>query len=668
MKDIKKRVEELRDLIRHHDWRYYALSEPEISDKEYDEFLRELKGLEEKRPELVASDSPTQRLTNVLQEGFKTVAHRVKMLSLDNTYSYDEIRGWQVRLRKGLGGQIVDYVAEPKIDGVSISLTYKKGVLEMGATRGDGERGEDVTVNIKTIAAIPLKLLADKPPELLEVRGEIYMPKDELERLNKERQKEGSDLFANPRNAASGSLKLLDQKLVKERKLSCFIHSFGVSSGISLGTHYEFLNLAKKWGLRVSPDFKLCKTIDEVIDFCRAFEPKRGKLDYEVDGVVIKLNSFKQRAALGETLKSPRWAIAYKYPAHQATTELKDIITQVGRTGVITPVAVLSPVECAGVVIKHATLHNFDEIERLGIKIGDRVIIERAGEVIPKVVKVVTSVRSGKEKVFKIPKNCPVCQSAIVKEKADEVAFRCVNPACPAQLEKSLLHFSSRDAMDIEGLGEAAVVQLVRNKKVRDFSDIYALKKGDLLTLDLFKDKKADNLIAAIEKSKKQPLHRLIYGLGIRHVGEKAAYVLAQKFGVMDDLGRAKKEDIDAIYEFGGEIAWSLTDFFAQAENKKLIANLKRAGLNMSEPQKRKAAALSGKVFVFTGELPSFSRPQAERMVRDLGGNAAANVSSKTDFVVAGQGAGSKIAKAKKLGVKIINEKEFMEAIKWNQK
>lgn len=663
MKDIEKRIEELRNLIRHHDRRYYALSEPEISDKEYDGFLKELKELEKAHPELITPDSPTQRLTNVLQDGFKTVAHKVKMLSLDNTYSYDEIRDWQVRVHKGIGTQKVEYVAEPKIDGVSIALTYKNGVLELGATRGDGERGEDVTLNIKTIAAIPLKLLTDNPPELLEVRGEIYMPKDEFERLNKARLKEGSGLFANPRNAASGSLKLLDTKLVKERKLSCFIHSFGASSRMSLDTHYEFLNLAKKWGLRVNPDFKLCRTLDEVIDFCRAFEPKKGKLDYEVDGVAIKVNSFKQRAALGETLKSPRWAIAYKYPARQATTKLEDIIVQVGRTGVITPVAMLSPVECAGVVIKHATLHNFDEIERLGIKIGDRVIIERAGEVIPKVVKVVTSVRSGKEKPFKIPKNCPVCQSAIVKEKADDVAYRCVNPSCPAQIEKSLLHFASRDAMDIEGMGEAVVAQLVRDKKVRDFSDIYALKKGDLLTLDLFKDKKADNLIAAIEKSKKQPLHRLIYGLGIRHAGEKAAYMLAQKFETMDNLERAKKEEIDAIYEFGSEIADSVAEFFHRPENKKLIANLKRAGLNMSEPQKRTLDILSGKVFVFTGELSAFSRAQAERIARDLGGNAASSVSSKTDFVVAGESAGSKLDKAKKLGVKIIGEKEFMKLI-----
>ncbi|MDP1853382.1 MAG: NAD-dependent DNA ligase LigA [Candidatus Omnitrophota bacterium] len=664
MKSIEKRIEELRNLIRHHDWRYYAFSEPEISDKEYDILLKELKDLEKKHPELVTPDSPTQRLTNVLQKRFKTVKHAVKMFSLDNTYSYDEIKDWVARACKGLSKNVeVEYVAELKIDGVSIALTYRKGTLELGATRGDGETGEGVTLNIKTIAAIPLKLLAENPPELLEVRGEVYLPKEEFARLNKQREKDGEAVFVNPRNAASGSLKLLDAKLTASRNLSCFIHSFGIIEGFTVESQFEFLNLAKKWGLRVNPHLKLCKNLDEVIGFCELFKDKKEKLEYEIDGIVIKINSFIQQRTLGATLKSPRWAIAYKYPAKQATTRILNIIPQVGRTGVITPVAELSPVECGGVTIQHATLHNFDEIERLGARIGDKVIIERAGAVIPKIVKVVDSLRSGKEKIFKIPKKCPVCNSDVVKEKEEEVAYRCVNVSCPAQIEKSLIHFASRPAMDIEGVGEAVVAQLVKKKIVRDFSGMYSLKKEDLLTLELFKDKKADNLISAIENRKNQPLSKLIYALGIRHVGEKAAYVLAKEFTTMEKLSDAKKEDIDAIYEFGSEIAESVTDFFAQAENRKLISRLKAAGVNMVEPQSKGGSTLGGKTLCFTGELSAFSRIKAEKNVRDLGGNAVKEVSRSTDFVVVGKNPGSKFDKAKKFGVKIIGEKEFIALI-----
>ncbi|MEK6715364.1 MAG: NAD-dependent DNA ligase LigA, partial [Candidatus Omnitrophota bacterium] len=666
--------------IRHHDWRYYALSQPEISDKEYDDLLKELKELEAKYSELITLDSPTQRLTNVLQKGFKTVKHAVKMFSLDNAYSYDEIKDWDERVHKGLNSERsrrIEYTAELKIDGVSIALTYKKGILELGATRGDGETGEDVTFNVRTIPAIPLKLLTDNPPQILEVRGEVYMPKKEFERLNKERKKQGEDLFANPRNVASGSLKLLDTKLTALRNLSCFIHSFGIIEGMKIESQYDFLNLAKKWSLRINPDFKLCKNLDEVFDFCKFYEDKKGKLDYQIDGIVIKVNAFKQQAILGSTLKSPRWAVAYKYPAKQATTRIINIIPQVGRTGVITPVAELEPVECGGVVIQHATLHNFDEIERLGVRIGDRVIIERAGEVIPKIIKAVESLRTGEEKIFKIPKKCPVCSGKVVKKHtpglrgkagappsaAEEVAYRCVNVSCPAQIEKSLIHFASRDALDIEGLGEAVANQLVEKKKVRDFADIYQLAREDFLGLELFRDKKADNLISAIEKSKHRPLSRLIYALGIRHVGEKAAYVLAYEFKTMDKLANTSKEEIDSIYEFGSKIASSVEDFFSQPENKKLITRLKDAGLNMIEPEVGEARRLSGKAFVFTGELSGFSRSQAEKIVRDLGGNSASAVTKNTDFVVVGVNPGSKFDKAKKLGVKIIDETEFKKMI-----
>lgn len=667
---IKSHIEKLRDEIRHHEYCYYVLNQPEISDKEYDELVKKLKGLEEKHPELITPDSPTQRVGGEPLEGFKQVKHKVKMLSLDNTYSFEELKDWDERVHKGLHrGEKVEYVAELKIDGVSISLTYEKGILKIGATRGDGETGEDITLDLKTIRAIPLKLLPstiDHGPLTLEVRGEVYMAKKDFEKLNKERAKVGEVFFANPRNSAAGSLKLLDPKLVAERKLSCFIHSFAIlEGGEAMKNQWEFLQTAKKLGLRTNPNNKLCKDLDEIIEFCKIWQGKRDLLDYEIDGIVIKVNSFAQQKSLGFTMKSPRWACAYKFPAKQATTKLKDIRVQVGRTGVITPVAELEPVECGGVTIKHATLHNFDEIERLGVKIGDRVVLERAGEVIPKIVKVVETVRTGKEKAFKIPTKCPVCGSEITKEKEEEVAYRCINPSCPAQIERGLVHFASRSAMDIEGMGEATVEQLVRNKMVKDFADIYFLTKDDLLKLQFFADKKAENLLEAIKKSKHHPLSRLLYALGIRHAGEKAAFVLAQKFGALDKIMSSKKEDFDAIHEVGSVMAESVEDFFKQEGTKKLISKLKKAGVNMSEPRKKAGVQpFSGKTFVFTGELVEFARQEAERLVRELGGNASSSVSENTDFVVAGDNPGSKYDKAKKLGVKIIDEKKFRKMVK----
>lgn len=668
--DTKQQIEKLREQIRHHDYRYYVLNQPEVSDKEYDDLLKKLKALEDAHPGLVTPDSPTQRVGGEPVKGFKTVKHRVKMLSLDNTYSFDELKDWGGRVKKGLHHtEKVEYTAELKIDGVSISLIYEDGSLVIGATRGDGETGEDVTLNLKTIPSIPLRLLRNTQhpiPSTLEVRGEVYMSKKDFEDLNKARAREGDALFANPRNSAAGSLKLLDPKLVSERNLTCFIHSFGIlEKGRTPEGQWEFLEQAKKWGLRTNPSNKLCGSLKEVIEFCEKWQEKRDALDYEIDGIVVKVNSFDQQKSLGFTLKSPRWACAYKFPAKQATTRLKDIKVQVGRTGVITPVAELEPVECAGVTIRHATLHNFDEIERLGVKIGDKVVLERAGEVIPKIIKAVESVRTGKERAFKIPAKCPACGGEITKEKEEEVAYRCVNPSCPAQLERGLAHFASRGAMDIEGMGEAAVEQLMNNKMLKDFADIYFLNKEDLLKLELYKDKKAQNLLSAIEKSKRQPLSRLLFALGIRHVGEKAAFVLARRFGTMDKVMSAKKEEVDAIHEIGSVMAESIEDFFAQEGTKKLITKLKKAGVNMSEPKGKTGSsrALAGKTFVFTGELSGFSRQEAERLVRELGGNAGSSVSVKTDFVVAGEIPGSKYDKAKKLGVKIIGEKEFKEMI-----
>lgn len=637
---------------------YYVLDQPEISDKEYDDLMGELKKIEDSYPQYKSDDSPTVRLIGGVLEGFKTVKHKQKMLSLDNTYSFEELRDWQERVRKGLvAHEKVQYVTELKIDGVSANIIYVKGKLSIGATRGDGETGEDVTANIKTIRAIPLVFLGKNIPDFIEIRGEVYMGRKDFIRLNKEREAAAELLFANPRNAASGSLKLLDTAIVAERRLSFFAHSLGEQKGLDIATHWEFLEKLKEWGIRTNPASKLCKDIDEVIDCCKSWQEGREKLNYEIDGVVIKVNSITSQHRLGFTLKSPRWAVAYKFPARQATTEVLRIILNVGRTGVITPVAQLKPVECSGVIIKHATLHNFDEVRRLNVREGDRVLIERAGDVIPKVVKVIQ--HKGKSPLA-IPKACPACSGKVVKEKEEEVAYRCINPSCPAQLERGLLHFACREAMDIQGLGESVVGQLVSKKMVGDFADIYYLKKEDLLKLELFKDKKTQNLLEAIENSKKQPLSRLIYALGIRHVGEKAAYVLARKFATLDKLIQAKKEDLDAIYEVGIVMAESIVDFFKQDVTRELIKKLKSANLNFKEEVvKIKKSPLTGKTVVFTGELISFKRQEAERLVRERGGNAASSVSKQTDWVVAGSNPGSKYDKAKKLGIKIIDEKEF---------
>ena len=612
--EIKKKIEDLRERIRRHDYQYYALSSPEILDKEYDNLMLSLKSLEDKYPQYKTDASPTVRLIGGILAGFKTVRHRQRMVSLDNAFSFEELQAWDERVHKGLSrNDLVEYVIELKIDGVSANVTYKEGKLIVGATRGDGEIGEDITQNIKTIRAIPLVLLGKELPDFIELRGEVYMESEDFEFLNKEREKNGEVFFANPRNATSGSLKLLDSSLVAKRRLNFFAHSLGEHKGVAFKTHWEFIGQLKKWGMRTNPNSNLCKNLDEVIDYCKSWEKKREKLSYDIDGVVVKVNNLAMQKVLGFTLRSPRWAVAYKFPAHQATTCLKNILVQVGRTGVITPVAELEPVECAGVTIKHATLHNFDEIKRLGIKVGDRVLLERAGEVIPKIVKTVESVRTGKERDFKVPDACPVCSAKIVKEKEEEVAYRCINSSCPAQLERGLAHFASRGAMDIEGMGESLVAQLVKKGLVKDFADIYALKKEDLLKLDLFKDKKSENILQAIDRSKDRPLSRLIYGLGIRHVGEKAAYILAQKFHTLEKLEKAKYEDLDSIYEVGEVMAGSILKFFRLQTTRGLLRKLKAQGLNLEEKAiSVKKSALNEKAVVFTGELKNFSRRQAK--------------------------------------------------------
>ncbi|OQX88315.1 MAG: DNA ligase (NAD(+)) LigA [Candidatus Omnitrophica bacterium 4484_70.2] len=665
LKKIKEKIEKLRELIRYHDWRYYVLADPEISDKEYDDLLKELKKLEEKYPQFITSDSPTQRVSGAVLEGFPTVKHRIKMLSLDNTYSIEELKEWEEKIKRMLKRDVkLEYTAELKIDGVSCALLYRDGLLVQGATRGDGERGEDITPNIRTISTIPLRLMGKDFPSRIEVRGEIYMEKEDFKKLNEERKKKGESPFANPRNAASGSLKLLDPRLVKERNLKCFIHSFGWVEGVEFDTHYQFLSKVREWGLRVNPATRCCKDLEEVIQYCKEWQERKDSLEYEVDGVVVKVNSFSLQKELGATLKSPRWAVAYKFPAHQATTTVEDIIFSVGRTGMVTPVAMLKPVECGGVVISRATLHNFDEIERLDVRVKDTVLIERAGEVIPKIVKVIISKRKKGAKKVKVPQACPVCGGKIMKEKEEEVYWFCINPNCPARLKQSLLHFASRAALDIEGLGESVVNELVERKMVKSLVDIYKLTKEDFLRLPLFAEKKADNLYHAIGESKKRSLARFLYGLGIRYVGEKIAQVLAKKFRDIDKFFELKEPDLERIPEIGPMVASSVVKFFSQPQVKEMIEEFKRLGFNLKEEEKIKKNILKGKVFVFTGELEDFTRTQAQKVVEELGGKWSSSVSKNTNYVVVGKNPGSKFEKAKKLGVRMIREEEFKKLLK----
>lgn len=655
----------LREQIRRHDRLYYVLSRPEISDYEYDRLMKRLKELEEKNPELLTPDSPTQRVSGTAVKEFKSVAHSVPMLSLDNAYSPEEIKEWDERVHKNLKGLEPRYVVEAKIDGLSCSLIYEKGILVRGATRGDGTNGEDVTLNVRTIRDIPLGLSGEKIPPVLEVRGEVYMDKEDFKKLNETQKSRGLEPFVNPRNAAAGSLRQKDPKITAERRLKFFAHSFGrMEGGKPFQTHWEFLNDCPRWGFPVAPVRKLCSSIEEMISFYRDYEEKYKDLPYEIDGLVAKVNELQQQRILGATAKSPRWAVAFKYQASQAATTVKNVVFSVGRTGIITPVAELDPVPCGGVTISSATLHNFDEIERLGVRIGDRVLIERAGEVIPKVIKVISSKRKGREKSIRPPKNCPVCEATVVKEKEEEVAYRCPNPSCPAQIKRGLLHWASRDAMDIEGLGVAVVEQLVDKKLVKDFAGIYALDRQTLLGLELFADKKAENLLSAIEASKKRPLSRLLYALGIRHVGEKMARVLAQRYGELEKIRKAGLEELTRIHEIGEIVAQSIHQFFRQSQAEELIEKLSRLGLNFTEPQKAAGSSpLAGKTFVFTGGLKSLDRSEAEAKVRELGGEAASSVSKKTDYVVAGEDPGSKYDKAVKLGVKILTEEEFLKLL-----
>jgi len=659
---IKKEIESLREKIREHDDLYYVLNKPAISDREYDILYRKLKELEGAHPELIVADSPTQRVGGYPAEGFPTVKHIVPMMSMDNTYSAEELKEFDERVRKNLKGEKCEYVVELKFDGVSISLLYENGLWIRGATRGDGIEGDDVSNNLKTIRSIPLKFneRVKKVPARLELRGEVYMTKDVFESINREKEKAGEEPFKNPRNAAAGSLKLLDPRVVAKRRLNIFIWGFGYCEGMDFVRHTDFLVYLKKAGFRINPHSQLCKDIDEVIRFCDSWEGRRGKLEFEIDGMVVKVNDLKQREMLGSTSKSPRWAIAYKFPAEKALTEVEDIIVQVGRTGTITPVAILKPVHVSGSTVSRATLHNFDEIARLDVRIGDKVYIEKSGEIIPKVLSVVKEKRTGREKSFPLPDACPACGSKL-HSAPDEVALRCENAGCPAQIKERILHFASRDAMDIEGMGTAIVDQLVDKGLIKDYADIYYLKIDDIKKLDRMAEKSAANLSDAIKKSKNNDLNRLIYALGIRHVGEHSAWILADHFSCVSKLAGAGFDELTRIREIGPVVAESINDFFGNKNNMRILNRLSETNLNMSRSAvaAKAGGVLKGKTVVITGTLKNYSRSRAEELVRRLGGNPSSSVSKNTYFVVAGEEPGSKIDKAKALGVKIINEEEF---------
>lgn len=662
----RREIERLRDEIRHHDHRYYVLDNPEIDDRAYDRLLKRLGELEAAHPSLITPDSPTQRVGGAASSRFSPITHSIPMLSLDNTYDNEEFTEWYRRVEKGLSGEAFELVAELKIDGVSANLIYKDGSLSVAATRGDGTTGEDVTQNVRRIRSVPLRLSVENPPAWLEVRGEVFIETLAFDELNRTVTAEGGERFANPRNAAAGSLRQKDPSVTASRPLRFFAHSYGKIDGAEpFTTHLQFLDYCKASGLRPADNMKVCRSLDEVTSWREHLQSIRDTLPYEIDGMVVKVNDLRQQRILGFTSKSPRWAIAFKFAARQATTAIRAIRVQVGRTGTLTPVAELEPVELGGVTISNATLHNFDEIARLDARVGDTVLIQRAGDVIPKIVQVITSRRTGAEQLFTVPAACPSCGGPVTRQNEEDVAYRCLNPSCPAQIEQGLLHFAGREAMDIEGLGDSAIEQLVRRGLVATVSDIYRLKHEDLMLLDLYGSKKANNLIAAIEKSKAQPLSRLLFGLGIRHVGEKAARVLAAQFGCIDALMAADTDKLTAISDIGPVVAQSITDYFSQQSVRGLIASLKAAGVRMDEPPQQVSAhrPFEGKTFVLTGELTRYTRSEAENLIREKGGTATSSVSKKTDYLLAGTEAGSKLTKARTLGVTIIGEDEFERMI-----
>ena len=662
--EVKKRIEKLRAEIRRHDYLYYVLNQPKISDRQYDKLFAELKELEQANPQLITADSPTQRVSERPLDEFVSVRHAVAMLSMDNTYNADELKAFDERVAKALAAEKYDYVVELKIDGVAVSLRYERGVLATAATRGDGEVGDDVTANVRTIKAIPLALLdGGKIPDVLEVRGEVYMPKASFAELNEARGEAGEPLFANPRNATAGSLKLLDARITAQRNLAFFAYSIGEISQPLGENHHQVLQKLKEMGLPVNPNIKRAKDIDEVISICLGWSEKRLKLDYQIDGMVIKVNRFDQRDILGATGRAPRWCISYKFPAEQAQTIVESIDVQVGKSGILTPVANLKAVQLSGTTVKRASLHNFDELNRLDVRCSDTVIIEKAGEIIPQVVEVKKKLRAAGAKRFRIPKKCPNCGSAVAKDE-NGVYIRCINPNCLGQLKERLKYFAGRGQMDVEKLGTALIEQLVDTGLVKNFAHLYKLTKEQLAGLERMAEKSAGNVIEAIEKSKTQPLWRLIAALGIRHIGGQSAQILAEHFGSLDALMAADKETLENIDQIGPTMAESVYEYFRDAENRSVIKELLVTGVKPKRPRKRRSDKLAGKTIVVTGTLENFTRQQIEQAIRRAGGKTSSSVSKKTDFVLTGKKPSSKLDKAQKLGVKIINEKQFLDFLK----
>ena len=664
-KQVKKsvQIERLREEIRRHDELYYVGNAPEISDREYDLLMENLQKLEAEHPELITPDSPTQRVGGRPAAGFPEVVHTRQMLSLDNSYNIDELRAFDDRCLRLAEGRKLEYVAELKIDGLSLSLQYEDGLLMRGVTRGDGRIGEDVTQNARTIRSVPLRLRtqAKSIDSNLEVRGEVFIPRDVFERTNAEREERGEPRFANARNAAAGAIRQLDSRLVARRKLDMFAYDLLVNGRKPFPTHWEALDWLDAAGFRVNPHRKRCETIEEVIDFANEKEALRDELGYEIDGLVVKVNSTSLQDEFGATQKAPRWAVAYKYPARQASTKVLDIFVSVGRTGAITPVAILEPVFLAGTTVSRATLHNEDEIKRLDVKIGDWVMIEKSGEIIPKVLSVVTSKRTGKEKEFEPPENCPVC-GGLISRPEGEVVARCVAADCTAQLMGRLLHFASRRAMRIEGLGDVLAEQLVAANLVRDVGDLYSLTLEQVASLPRMAKKSASNLLSQIEASKSRDLSNLVYALGIRHVGERTAGILAHELGSLDKLTEASVEELDAIPEIGLTVAESVRDWFDDEGNRALCDRLQAAGVKTQAERRSSAQTderFAGKQFVLTGTLTGFTRDEARALIEARGGRVNSSVSKKTDYVVAGEAAGSKLDKAQTLGVTVIDEDAF---------
>jgi DNA ligase (NAD+) len=662
----KTRIAQLKKNINDHNYRYYVLDDPEISDSAYDRLMGELESVEKQNPELVTSDSPTQRVGASPLKEFNTVRHTLPMLSLANCFEQEEVREFDRRLKKYLKRtDDIEYVAEVKLDGVAVELVYEKGKYVVGSTRGDGTTGEDVTANLKTIRSIPLQLREHKKmkvPERVEVRGEVFLGKNEFKLLNKKRMNADEPLFANPRNAAAGSLRQLDSRITAKRPLDIFCHGIGEITGGSMKTHWDSLDIFSEWGLKTNPVRYRAHNIEEVIEHYSDIQRRREELNYEIDGVVIKVNDLTLQRRLGEISRSPRWAMAYKFRAHQETTKINDIIVQVGRTGALTPVAIMDTVNIGGVEVNRATLHNQDEIERKDIRIGDTVIVQRAGDVIPEIVKIVESKRTGDEKHFAIPDKCPVCKMEVLRSD-DEAVSRCISLTCPAKLKGSVKHFSSKRAMNIDGLGEKLVNQLVDKDLVKDVSDLYFLTADDLAGLERMADKSAKNLIDAIRKSKGAGLERLVYALGIRHVGEHTARVLAGGFGSMEKLMTADEPSLMEMKEAGPEVARSVVQFFSQERNVKTVKRIQASGVVISPARDKVTRELEGLVFVFTGAMEHHSREESKKLVEDKGGRLSSSISSKTDYLVAGNAPGSKLEKGKELGIKIISEEEFRKLV-----